>query len=159
MRLKCPYFFWRVVVLGVGIMIYVMLGANSASVARHFSAQPQAISVVNRSRPTEVALEILQDRHGAVITYEDAPYIHEMDVDDDTSPEWRQAHPNGLRALIPNGHCLGIGQVRSGCFYESLRGFLRSMRWRNDNLNIPAEAIQKGHEADGRETAETSREP
>jgi len=30
--------------------------------------------------------------------------------------------------------------------YESLRGLLRPMRWRNNNLEIPAKAIQKGHE-------------
>jgi len=89
-------------------MIYTILGVNSAPFARHFSAQPQAISVVNSSRPAKVALEILQDRHGVVFTYEDAPYIHETDVDDDTSPEWRQAHPNGLRALIPKRGSLEI---------------------------------------------------
>jgi hypothetical protein len=43
--------------------------------------------------------------------------------------------------------------------YESLRGLLRPARRRDDDLDVPAKAIQKGHEANGRETTETSREP
>ncbi len=108
MRLKRFYYFWRVVVPGFGIMIYTMLGVNSAPVARHFSALPQTLSVVNRSRPAEVALEILQRRHGVIITYEDAPYSYEADVDDDTSPEWRRSHPNGFRALVPKRGSLEV---------------------------------------------------
>ncbi|MGH9878693.1 MAG: hypothetical protein ACRD5H_13740 [Nitrososphaerales archaeon] len=113
MRLKRFYYFWRLVVPGLGIMTFTMLGVNSAPFARHFSAQPQTLSVVNRSRPAEVALEILQRSHGVVITYEDAPYSHEGDVDDDTSPEWRQAHPNGFRALIPKRGSLEVTYYKS----------------------------------------------
>ena len=43
---------------------------------------------------------------------------------------------------------LAVFVARSGCLYENLRGFLRSTWWRNNNLNIAAETIQKGHKAD-----------
>lgn len=119
MQLKRFYYFRRLVVPGLGIMIFAMLGVNSAPFARHFSAQPQTLSVVNRSRPAKVALEILQRRHGVGITYEDAPYSYEADVDDDTSPEWKRSHPNGPRALIPKRGSLEVtyytspGPIRS----------------------------------------------
>ncbi|MCY7391836.1 MAG: hypothetical protein LH647_10235, partial [Leptolyngbyaceae cyanobacterium CAN_BIN12] len=54
------------------------------------------------------ALEILEAKYGVVITYEDVPYMHEEEIMDQTSSEYRQSHPGGPRALIPRGGSLEI---------------------------------------------------
>ncbi|MCI0664239.1 MAG: hypothetical protein L0220_24535 [Acidobacteria bacterium] len=72
---------------GLGIMLSMIPGMNPAS--------------MGDPRPIASVIEKLERKHRVIITYEDAPYIHETEVEDVTSPEWRQAHPDGPRALIP----------------------------------------------------------
>ena len=71
----------------LGIILFMIPGINPSS--------------VDDSRPIASIIEKLERKHRVVITYEDAPYIHETEVEDVTSPEWRQAHPDGPKALIP----------------------------------------------------------
>jgi len=86
--------------LGLGIMLSMIPGANSAPYTKYFFGMPGKPSVDN-SRPIAAVIDRLARKHRVIITYEDAPYIHETEVEDVTSPEWRQAHPDGPRALIP----------------------------------------------------------
>jgi hypothetical protein len=106
-QLKRSYYNWGGVFLGLSVTVCTILSENSASFAKHFFAQPQTLAVYD-PRPVGAAMTILERRFGVIITYEDAPYIHEADVEDQTSPEWRQAHPNGPRALIPKHGSLEI---------------------------------------------------
>ncbi|MBO0862107.1 MAG: hypothetical protein J2P21_27160 [Chloracidobacterium sp.] len=138
MRLKRFYYFWSLVVPGFGVLTFTMLSVHSAPFARHFPAQPQTVSVVNRSRPAEVALEIIQDRHGVVITYEDAPYSYEADVDDDTSPEWRRSHPNGFRALVPKRGSLEVTYYTSRpIISDEIRSAIQKVLDANAEKNYP----------------------
>lgn len=107
MKLKHIYYSWRGVVPGLSIMVCAILGANSAAVKKHFLAQPETLSV-NTPRPVGAAMQMLERKYGFVITYEDAPYIHETDIEDHTVPEWKLAHPNGHRALSPKRGSLEI---------------------------------------------------
>jgi hypothetical protein len=93
--------------LGLGLTVCMSLGVSSAPFLKHFLVQPEILSV-NKSRPIAGAIDILERKYGVIITYEDAPYINEMDVEDQTSPAWRQSHPKGPRALIPKRGLLEI---------------------------------------------------
>jgi hypothetical protein len=100
--------------LGLSITVCISLGVNSAPFIKHFLVQPEILSV-NKPRPIAAAMEMLERKYGVIITYEDAPYIHETDVEDQTSPAWRQSHPNGPRALIPKrGHLEITYQISPG---------------------------------------------
>lgn len=73
------------------------------------SAQPEdfdpADIAVSGSRPLATAIELLEARHGQVITYEDAPYGSPIDINDVTLTERRDLanYPPGQapRVLIP----------------------------------------------------------
>jgi hypothetical protein len=100
--------------LGLGITVCMALGASSAPFIKHLLVQPEILSV-NKPRPIAAAMQMLERKHGVIITYEDAPYIHESDVEDQTSSAWRQSHPNGPRALIPKrGHLEITYQISPG---------------------------------------------
>lgn len=107
MKLKHIYYAWGGVILGLSIMVCAILGASSAAVTKHHFAQPETLSVID-PRPVGAAMQMLERKYGVVITYEDPPYIHETDVEDQTSPAWKQTHPNGPRALIPKSGSLKI---------------------------------------------------
>jgi hypothetical protein len=64
-------------------------------------------------------MEILEGKHGAIITYEDPPYVHETEIVDHTIPEYKQANPFGHRALSPKGGSLEIT-------YQTPAGLARS---------------------------------
>lgn len=107
MKLKHICHTWRGVIPGLSIMVCAILGVNSVAVTKHFLAQPETLSV-NDPRPVGAAMQMLERKYGVVITYEDPPYVHVTDIEDQTIPEWKLAHPNGPRALIPKGGSLEI---------------------------------------------------
>jgi len=72
----------------------------------HTSATPQARSltaVVDDARPLAAAIELLEKRHGWVITYEDPPFVHDTDFSDATAKVRRDSQAGKPRVLIPRG--------------------------------------------------------
>ncbi len=69
---------------------------------------PQQKVSINHPRPVAKAIEMLETKYAAVITYEDPRYMYEGDVLDKTDPEYRRANPSGFRALAPRGGSLEI---------------------------------------------------
>jgi hypothetical protein len=56
-------------------------------------------------RALEQAIEAVQLKYGWIVDYEDPPY-GAYDVVDDTDPEWRKDHPNGMTVTRPAGGTL-----------------------------------------------------
>jgi hypothetical protein len=118
MQLKRSYCCFGGVILGLSIIACSILGAHFTPPVEAFLTQSQTLSV-NDPRPVSAAMEILEGKYGAVITYEDPLYIHETEIVDHTIPEYKQANPFGRRALSPKGGRLEItyqmspGPVRS----------------------------------------------
>jgi len=65
--------------------------------------QPPVKLSVNDPRPVAEAVKQLQEKYGWIITYEDPRLSNESDLQDETDPKHRQAHPGGKRALTPKG--------------------------------------------------------
>ncbi len=65
--------------------------------------QEAATISVDDPRPLARAIRTLQDRHGAVITYEDPPYVHHSQIADVTDAVARSPMPKGRRVLVPRG--------------------------------------------------------
>lgn len=66
-------------------------GANSTTV------------VANSPRPLEQAVEAVAEEYGWTIDYEDPPYSSQLDLVDDTAPEWRAQHPDAKGVTRING--------------------------------------------------------
>jgi hypothetical protein len=118
MQLKRSYYRFGGIILRLGIIAYSIFGAHLTPPVESFLAQSQTLSV-NDARPVAAAVEILEGKYGAVITYEDAPYVHETEIVDRTDPTYRKAHPTGRRALDPKGGSLEIT-------YQTPAGLVRS---------------------------------
>jgi hypothetical protein len=61
---------------------------------------------VTGPRALDEAAERFETRYGIPVSYEDANYAYEGDLDDQTAPEWAKSHPGGRRALIPKSGSL-----------------------------------------------------
>jgi hypothetical protein len=107
MQLKHSYCRLGGVTLGLGIIVCSILGARLTPLVEAFLAQSLTLSV-NDGRPVAYAMEILESRHGTVITYEDPLYMHETEIVDHTIPAYKQANLFGRRALSPKGGSLEI---------------------------------------------------
>jgi hypothetical protein len=107
MQLKRSYCRLGGVILGLSIIACSILGARLTPPVESFLAQSQTLSV-NDGHPVATAMEILEGRHKAIITYEDPLYVHETEIVDRTIPEYKQANPFGRRALDPKGGSLEI---------------------------------------------------
>lgn len=106
------------VILGLGIIACSILGARLTPLVEAFLAQSQTLSV-NDPRPVTAAMEVLEGKHGMVITYEDPLYVHGTEIVDHTIPAYKQANPFGHRALSPKGGSLEIT-------YKTSPGLVRS---------------------------------
>jgi hypothetical protein len=62
----------------------------------------RALVDVNDSRPLASAVEILEQRYGWVITYEDPPYLYPPDISDVTA-QVRRDRASDRRVLVPKG--------------------------------------------------------
>jgi hypothetical protein len=137
MQLKHSYRRLGRVTLGLGIMACSILGAHLTPLGEAFLAQSLTLSV-NDGRPVATAMEILEGRHGTVITYEDPPYVHETEIVDRTIPAYKQANPFGRRALDPKGGSLEItyqmspGPVRSDEMRDVIQRILDAHAERNN---------------------------
>lgn len=134
MRSYCRF---GVVILGLSIIACSILGAGFTPLVEAFLAQSQTLSV-NEPRPVAAAMEILEGRHGMIITYEDPPYVHETEIVDHTASAYKQANPFGHRALSPKGGSLEItyqmspGPVRSGEIRHVIQRILDAHAERNN---------------------------
>ncbi len=137
MQLKHSYRRLGRVTLGLGIIACSILGARLTPLGEAFLAQSLTLSV-NDGRPVAAAMEILEGRHGTVITYEDPPYVHETEIVDHTIPAYKQANPFGRRALSPKGGSLEItyqmspGPVRSDEMRHVIQRILDAHAERNN---------------------------
>ena len=93
----------------VAILAPLSVGTNGVSLhnSEINSSQTEKLSV-DGPRPVAKAIEALEAKYGVAISYEDPRYIHEGDIVDETDPKYRQANPNGFRALTPKGSRLEI---------------------------------------------------
>src|SRR5206468_3894529 len=94
--------------LGATVILSIALATGFDKDVRAQQAGKALSLVVDDPRPILKAIELLELRHGWLITYEDAPYVHENDVVDQTSPEYRAT---GRRALIPRGGKISISET------------------------------------------------
>jgi len=116
MKLNNPNFLlWKIGKRCLSFMVIIGMGILLLSFHNILIAQSQKL-IVRSGRPAASAIEILEARHGVIITYEDVPYSYEGDMTDTTSPKYREAHPNDTRrALIPRAASLEMTyQLSSG---------------------------------------------
>jgi hypothetical protein len=66
-------------------------------------AGPELQLSISDPRPVAKAVELLSQRHGLVITYEDPPYAFEGDLKDVTAEVSRSPVAPGHRVLVPRG--------------------------------------------------------
>lgn len=118
MKLRLLSRYWSRIIAGFGTAVCMCLGASPAPFIKQFIVQPELLSVYE-PRPIAAAIDVLERRYGVIITYEDAPYINEIDIEDQTSPAWRKSHPKGPRALIPKREQLEIT-------YQTSQGAIKS---------------------------------
>jgi hypothetical protein len=83
------------------------LVAGTGSFAADISSTEQQLSISD-PRPVAKALEILSQRHGIVITYEDPPYAAESDLKDVTTAVSRSPLKPGQSVLVPRGGVLEL---------------------------------------------------
>ena len=101
----------------VCVIAFVLPGAAARS-----SADPEAGTVVEISvegaRPLADAVNLLEERYGWIITYEDAPYVHSSDVKDVTREVRRDLDESSqaavARVLVPSGGRIDMTATISG---------------------------------------------
>ena len=79
-----------------------------ASLVAAFAARAELQLSISDPRPVARAIEVLSERHGLVITYEDPPYGFEGDVEDVTATVNRGGVQPGHRVLIPRGGSIEV---------------------------------------------------
>jgi hypothetical protein len=90
----------------IGIAL-LWLVACSVSFAADIDGVEQTLSI-SAPRPVAKAVEVLSDRHGLVITYEDPPYTFEGDLKDVTAIVSRSPVQPGQRVLGPRSGQLNL---------------------------------------------------
>ena len=92
-------------------IVAVVVIASSASWVHAQEPSPPALIVrsggdtivrANAARPFVAALEVIAERYGWKVDYEDPVYSSE-ETKDATIPEWRKQHPESKGVLIPSG--------------------------------------------------------
>jgi hypothetical protein len=83
------------------------LVAFTGSFAADISGAEQELSVSD-GRPVAKAIEVISQRHGIAITYEDPPYAFEGDLQDVTAAVARSPVKPGHRVLVPRGGAIQL---------------------------------------------------
>lgn len=84
------------------VIAFLWLVAGSESFAADITGPEQQLSISD-ARPVAKAVEVLSQRHGIVITYEDPPYAFAGDLKDVTAAVSRSPVKPGHRVLVPRG--------------------------------------------------------
>jgi hypothetical protein len=97
---------WRTNSSKVGTAL-LWLVAWTGSFAADIGSSEQQLSISD-PRPVAKAVEVLSQRHGIVITYEDPAYAFEGDLKDVTAAASRSPLKPGQRVLIPRGGAIQL---------------------------------------------------
>lgn len=97
----------------------ILVGASATQPSTSQRERPTPLEIsVDTSRPIAAALDVLERRHGAVITYEDPRYAHETDLADVTADVRKDGGGNHegtpARVLVPKAGRLHVSYVMRG---------------------------------------------
>jgi hypothetical protein len=103
--------------------------------------QRAVIFSVSGPRPLAAAAEAFEMHYGIPVSYEDANYAYEGDLDDKTAPEYAKSHPGGSRLLIPKGGHLTLrgDPKRTLLFAQDAMPLLQSLLDEHVQAGIPGQ--------------------
>ncbi len=92
-----------------------MVSAIAASAANGQPSSAVSLSLsIDDPRPVAAAAQVLMNRHGLIVTYEDPAYVHNSDVMDGNSQVRRDRNFSSDRVLVPIGGRMDFEYSASG---------------------------------------------